>query len=76
MQVLLMTIVFVAIAMAFLAIGYIVRGKCIRGTCGGEAVETPGGEVTCGTCGREKSPDEVCDTHDAGHPPSHEPTAT
>jgi hypothetical protein len=59
MEILILTIVFVAVIMAIMAIGLVFRGRCLRGSCGGNPVLGPDGEeITCATCPRRQEQDE------------------
>jgi len=51
MELVLITVILIAVVMAGMAVGVIFSNRALRGSCGGPAVLDPDGEpITCGNC--------------------------
>ena len=53
--ILILTLIFFALAMLVMSVGVIFSGRCLRGSCGGpEVLDAAGEPLSCAACPRRK----------------------
>ncbi len=56
-MIVLLAVVFFAIAMAIMAIGLLSKNRCLRGSCGGpDVLDAQGDSLRCGACPKREDP--------------------